>query len=85
MLAMSRGWESKSVEQQQDAAQNDARRDKVRLDAEAIARQREISHLQLQRSQILNSRTSNPHRRAALQQALAQIETELRARGVDLD
>jgi hypothetical protein len=82
---MSRGWESKSVEQQQDAAQNERRHDKPAMDAAEIARQREISGLQLQRSRILNSRTSNSHRRAALQQALEQVETQLRALGVDLD
>jgi hypothetical protein len=85
MLAMSRGWESKSVEQQQDAAANERSRDQARLSAEELVRRREVASLHLQRTRILDSQTSNPHRRAALQQALVQIEAELRARGVDLD
>lgn len=81
---MSRGWESKSVEQQQEAAESDKRRDKTLLSAQEAQRRREVAALQLQRNQILNSRTSNPHRRAALQQALEQIEAELRTRGAEL-
>jgi len=33
--------------------------------------------LELQREQILSARTANPHRRAALEAALAQIEAQL--------
>jgi hypothetical protein len=85
MMVMSRGWESKAIEQQQDAAESERQRDKTLLDTKTASRLREISALQLQRSQILNSRTSNPHRRAALQLALEQVETELRAKGVTPD
>ena len=37
--------------------------------------------LELQREQILSARTANPHRRAALEAALAQVEGQL----ADLD
>jgi hypothetical protein len=33
----------------------------------------------MQREQILSTRTANPHRRAALEAALAQVEAQLAA------
>ena len=73
---MSRGWESKSVEEQQaeaqvpkptivQASENDAHRTRRRQD------------LEMQRERVLSERTSNPHRRSALEQALADIEEKL--------
>ena len=70
---MSKGWESKSVEEQQAerAAPVEA---KAKIDGpKARARQA----LELQREQILSARTANPHRRAALEAALAQVEAQL--------
>jgi hypothetical protein len=70
---MSKGWESKSVEEQQAerAAPVEA---KTRIDGpKARARQA----LELQREQILSTRTANPHRRAALEAALAQVEAQI--------
>ena len=76
---MARGWESKSVEEQvaqQDNSMN--RPDSHRLASATEAdKQRRRQGLELQREQILNERTSNPHRRAALQAALADIEGQL--------
>jgi hypothetical protein len=72
---MSRGWESKSVEEQQAerAAPVEA---KSKIDGpKARARQA----LELQREQILSARTANPYRRAALEAALADIEAKLAA------
>ena len=42
-------------------------------------RQRQRQALELQRERILDERTSNPHRRAALNAALADIEERLQA------
>lgn len=42
-------------------------------------RQREKQALELQHERILNERTSNPNRRAALEAALADIETKLKS------
>ena len=58
---MSKGWESKSVEEQQAerAAPVETR---PRIDAE---KERARQQLELQREQILSARTANPHRRAA--------------------
>jgi hypothetical protein len=74
---MARGWESKSVEEQQnerititppaDGTDKIAERD----------RQRRLQELQLQRERVLSERTSSPHRRSALENALADIEEKL--------
>jgi hypothetical protein len=73
---MSRGWESKSVEEQQ--AQAAAPKPEVPnsqvLDAE---RKRQRQDLELQRERVLSERTSSPHRRTALTNALADIEEKL--------
>jgi len=75
---MARGWESKSVEEQLADRQADASSMSEKdQGASAAERQRKRQSLELQREQILNERTSNPHRRAALQAALAEIEDQL--------
>lgn len=73
---MSRGWESKNVEEQQ--AQDSAPKpspEQVR--SEAAERTRLRQALELQRERILSERTSSPHRRSALAYALADIEEKL--------
>ena len=74
---MSKGWESKSVEEQQAerAAPVEAR---VNIDGK---KERLRQELALQREQILSARTANPHRRAALEAALQEIEARLAALG----
>ena len=77
---MARGWESKSVEEQLADKQADgvSMSEKKRLASVAAAdKQRKRQALELQREQILNERTANPHRRAALQAALSRIEEQL--------
>ena len=78
---MARGWESKSVEEQQSAADLtasgaliDAAKKSV-LERARVERQRQ--ELDLQRERILSERTSSPVRRAALEAALADIESRL--------
>ena len=72
---MSKGWESKSVEEQQAelAAPVEA---KSKIDGPKV---RARQALELQREQVLSARTANPHRRAALEAALAQIEEQIAA------
>jgi hypothetical protein len=77
MVTMSRGWESKSVEEQQQAAESRVAPAQSALSAEDLQRQRRIADLKLQRNRILETRTSNPHRRAALQDALQQVTKQL--------
>ena len=82
---MSRGWESKSVEDQQQQAgqaeqpaQPSSAKPVTRGNNAADADQkRRIQALQLQRERILSERTSSPHRRSALGAALDSIEEEL--------
>ena len=72
---MSRGWESKAVEEQQ--AEREAPVDRrPKIDG---ARERARQALELQREQVLAARTSSPHRRAALEAALKDIEGKLAA------
>ena len=73
---MSRGWESKSVEEQQNQA---AAPKPVAADGrvEEAERKRRRQALELQRERILSERTSSPHRRSALTNALADIEEKL--------
>jgi hypothetical protein len=73
---MSRGWESKSVEEQQNQAA--APKPVVANDqTEAAENKRKRQALELQRERILSERTSSPHRRSALSLALADIEEKL--------
>lgn len=81
---MSKGWESKNVEEQQ--AQAGLPRpappgDSAAGNAGAAERQRRVQALELQRERVLAERTSSPHRRSALQAALESIEYELEQLG----
>jgi hypothetical protein len=80
---MSKGWESKNVEEQQ--AQQAAAAPKPQGAAEDAAsaadRKRRIQALEMQRERVLSERTSSPHRRSALELALATIERELEQLG----
>ncbi|WP_446741872.1 hypothetical protein [Silvibacterium acidisoli] len=79
---MAKGWESKSAEEQvnekQAAVENPEPGSKTVSAAEAN-RRRQRQALEIQRERILDERTSNPHRRAALAAALADIEARLEA------
>jgi hypothetical protein len=77
---MARGWESKSVEDQvadKEEASSNASNHREATAAHAD-RQRQRQALELQRERILDERTSSPHRRAALEAALADIEGRLK-------
>ena len=83
---MSRGWESKSVESQQESvpdggqsgAEKNTTASEVRSNVAADAERKRLRQaLELQRERVLSERTSNPHRRSALTNALAEIEEKL--------
>jgi hypothetical protein len=77
---MSRGWESKSVEAQQAEQQARAATpgpSPADPRSDEAERKRKLQSLQLQRERILSERTSSPHRRTALTNALADIEEKL--------
>lgn len=79
---MARGWESKSAEEQverrteerDDAAKKSSKTEWTPAEMEQ-ARLRQL--LELKRERILSEKTNHPVRRAALQQALCDIEAEL--------
>jgi len=73
---MSRGWESKSVEEQQAQASS-PKPSPEETPAATAERTRLRQALELQRERILSERTSSPHRRSALAYALADIEEKL--------
>jgi hypothetical protein len=76
MDIMSRGWESKSVEEQQSQAAAPPP-DPAKANIETAERKRRRQALELQRERVLSERTSSPHRRSALELALADIEEKL--------
>jgi hypothetical protein len=73
---MSRGWEIKSVEEQQAQAAS-PKPNPAAVHALEADRTRQRQELELQRECVLSERTSNPHRRTALANALADIEEKL--------
>jgi hypothetical protein len=86
---MARGWESKSVEDQManasesrgaNAGDGHVSEENRRIaEVKRAARDRQLQVLELQRESILSQRTSNAGRRAALEAALAQIETQIKS------
>jgi hypothetical protein len=78
---MSKGWESKNVEQQQAASEADKPQGAAADAVSDADRKRRIQALEMQRERVLSERTSSPHRRSALELALATIERELEQLG----
>lgn len=76
MGGMSKGWESKSVEEQQTQAAA-PKPVAANNNVEAAELKRKRQALELQRERILSERTSSAHRRSALTTALADIEEKL--------
>ena len=77
---MARGWESKSVEAQQDEASAGRSPEKPRLTREAAARLREEENLRLSLKSVIQQldRSRNPHHRALLEQARADLKRKLK-------
>jgi len=78
---MARGWESKSVEEQQALAAEEKKSVHPRLTAEQAARQREKQSLELSRQRVLQQLQAacNPRHRQMLEGALADLEKKLLA------
>jgi hypothetical protein len=82
---MARGWESKSVEQQQEEAKSSKKPGRA-LTPEQIAQEQRRRGLELSRRRILDQleRVSNPQHRQMLETALADLDAQLgRARQVE--
>ena len=73
---MSQGMGNKSVEKQQKQTVS-PRQDKAIAHAREAERKRQRQDLVLQRERILSERTTSPHRRTALANALADVEEKL--------
>ena len=77
--AMARGWESKSVEQQQEERSQERKRLRTPLSPDAQQRNRRREGLLLSReslSQQLHA-ASNPRYRQLLERAIAELDTQL--------
>jgi len=78
---MARGWESKSVEQQQEQLTASSEPKRTQLTPEQIAQQKRRHGLQLSRQHILQQLevVTNAQHRAMLEAALADLDAQLRA------
>jgi hypothetical protein len=79
---MARGWESKAVESQIDAAAERQERSKaVQLSAEQVARQRERESIELSRTRVLQdiATAGNPKYRALLERSLQFLDEKLKS------
>jgi hypothetical protein len=77
---MARGWESKSVEAQQDEAATRNISEKPRLTREAAAQLRERESLRLSLQRVIRrlEENLNPQHRAMLEDARADLERKIR-------
>jgi hypothetical protein len=80
---MARGWESKSVEAQQDEAAARTTRSNPHLTREEIDRLREQETLRLSLQSVAQQleRSHDPRHRAMLEKAFADLERKLRSLG----
>ena len=76
-MIMSKGWESKSVEEQQNVAAMPKPTTNKGNVAEDAEKKRRVQALAMQRERILSERTASVHRRSALSAALIDIEEKL--------
>jgi len=77
---MARGWESKSVESQIEAAEERAALAKAtKLTAEESDRKQQRESLQLSRTRVMHDleTSKNPHYRATLQAALKHLDDKI--------
>lgn len=76
---MARGWESKSVEQQQESASFDAGETRARLTPAEIEAEQRRRGLELSRRRTLCQleAVSNPRHRQMLEAALADLDAKL--------
>ena len=76
---MARGWESKSVEQQQEEFASHKERGRIRLNAEQIAAEHQRRSIELSRQHILQQLhvACNPRHRQMLEAALSELDRKL--------
>lgn len=79
---MARGWESKAVESQIEAAENrNANRARIAHNQEKLNRQRERESVELSRTRVMQDLASavNPNYRELLKRSLQYLDEKLRA------
>ena len=76
---MARGWESKSVEQQQEEATSESARKRELLTPEQVGHRRRLATLELSRKRILHQleAASSPRHRQMLEAALADLDAQI--------
>jgi hypothetical protein len=76
---MARGWESKSVEEQQAESAANRKPSRPKLTPDELLRQERQQSLQLARAHITQQleKTQNPHYRRVLEAALADLDAKL--------
>jgi hypothetical protein len=76
---MAKGWESKSVEEQQSEARDAQKSTKPRMTAEQIAQKRSRNGLELSRQRVMQQLQAacNPNHRNMLEKALADLDEQL--------
>jgi hypothetical protein len=77
---VARGWESKSVEEQQAVAGETPKKSQPRLSAKEAAMMREKENLRLARQRVLQQMeaSTNPLHRKVFQDALVDLDAKLR-------
>jgi len=77
---VARGWESKSVEEQIEAARQGSPQPRPRLTAEEMAAVRQKNRLLLSRKRIVQElrASQNPQYRRMLELALADLDSEIK-------
>lgn len=80
---MAKGWESKSVEEQQSAARAEVRSTRPALTPEQIAQAKKRNGLELSRQRVLQQLqiACNPNHRSMLEKALTDLDVQLAALG----
>ncbi len=77
---MARGWESKSVEEQQAEASDKSAKRRPAMSAEEAVRWREKESVRLSRQRVLQQleATQNPRHRKMLEDSLAELDQRLK-------
>jgi len=78
---MARGWESKSVEDQQAEASRDKTSPKKHLTPDQVVREHQLEGMRLSRARVLQQLDSarDPRHRQMLQDALAELDRRILA------
>jgi hypothetical protein len=83
---MARGWESKSVEAQQEASEQSVKPRAPRLTREEAAHRRQAEILNLSRQRVAQQLASSrdPRHRQMLEEALADLDKKIRGLGGEI-